>query len=197
MYIVMDLYTQNLDELYRQGNQPSRDVTLSIFSQIAQAILFVHSNHYVHRDLKPKNILVRTVDEDNLEVAVGDFGLCRRIEGSTGFNGNCGTPPYNTAPELFSSTKLDMWSLGILMFEILYITSEGSPSPSQVDRAITQLIEIARDGNVDKLKQHAGRCVRIRSMKTIIVHCLHRDPACRISAEETCNKDCMQRSFPF
>ena len=193
----MDLYTQNLDELYKQEIQPSRDITLSILSQIAHAISFVHSKKYIHRDLKPKNILVRNTGEDYVEAAIGDFGLCRRIEGSTGFHGGCGTPPYNTAPESYCTTKFDMWALGILMFEILYVTSDNTPSAHILDKAITQIVELARNGRSDQLKQAVGQRVGVKSIKNLIVRCLHKDPTQRITAEEVCSKECMKRSPLF
>jgi len=88
------------------------------FIQTAAAIQFIHSLDFVHRDLKPENILI---DELN-NVKLCDFGWCVRID-----NGPrktfCGTYEY-MAPEVVKeeeySKSIDVWSLGVLLYEILH-----------------------------------------------------------------------------
>ena len=69
------------------------------------------------RDLKPENILV----DQNLRLKLADFGWSRQKE--TNRTTFCGTPDY-LSPEMINGTeqteKLDIWCMGILMFELLH-----------------------------------------------------------------------------
>jgi serine/threonine protein kinase len=88
------------------------------FIQAAAAIHFLHEQGLVHRDIKPENLLVT---EDNV-VKLCDFGWCVEIAA-----GNrqtfCGTYEY-MAPEVIKEKpyngSIDVWSLGILLYELLH-----------------------------------------------------------------------------
>jgi len=71
----------------------------------------------VHRDLKPENLLI---DDDN-NIKLCDFGWCVELEGSR--STVCGTYEY-MAPELVNEDpygqSIDVWSLGILLYELLH-----------------------------------------------------------------------------
>ena len=90
--------------------------------QIAFAIEFVHSNNFMHRDLKPCNVLLC---EGGQYVKLADFGLTVEIK-SDGHGianeGEAGTPLY-TAPEIIKgqsySYPVDCWSYGIMLYELM------------------------------------------------------------------------------
>jgi serine/threonine protein kinase len=89
------------------------------FTQIIDAIDYIHSQNAVHRDLKPENVLV---DGDG-HLKVTDFGLSRLVEGNGLMSSKCGTPSY-VAPEVFMSDEyagppVDVWSAGVILFEML------------------------------------------------------------------------------
>lgn len=114
---------------------PSFNLILTVFQQIAQAMKYVHSQHYIHRDLKPENILFKQG-----RVKIVDFGFAKVKQNpnlKVGDTLNVGTA-YYMAPEVFSvyiteniasetpseekrryTEKCDVWSAGIILYELL------------------------------------------------------------------------------
>ncbi len=88
--------------------------------QLCRALARAHAERIVHRDVKPANILLSTEGR----VKVGDFGVARLAEGSTGGFGTSivGTPRY-MAPEqgrgLPTTPATDIYSVGIVLYEML------------------------------------------------------------------------------
>ena len=108
----------NLFNKIRRSRRFSEKQAFHYFIQTANAINFLHSNEYAHRDIKPENILI---DENN-NVKLCDFGWCVDVSG--GLRGTfCGTYEY-MAPEIVEDKpydkSIDVWSLGILLYEMLH-----------------------------------------------------------------------------
>ncbi|CAD6585348.1 MAG: hypothetical protein ASARMPREDX12_001971 [Alectoria sarmentosa] len=111
------------DELYnyllRHGAIPVEKVQ-RIFTQLVGAVAYVHNLSCVHRDLKLENILL----DKNENVKLCDFGFTREYEGKSSYLQTfCGTVCYS-APEMlkgerYAGEKIDVWSLGIILFALL------------------------------------------------------------------------------
>ena len=91
-----------------------------IVAQVAKALSYIHEHGFVHRDVKPSNIIV----DDNGQVKITDLGIARPIEG-TGITISgmvLGTPEY-MSPEQVKGEKVnastDIYSLGIVIYEML------------------------------------------------------------------------------
>ncbi len=87
------------------------------YYKIIQAVNYLHFNKLVHRDIKPENIMIT----DNFRPKLGDFGTSGAYrEISDTF---CGTYEY-MAPEIYlrckQTEKIDVWGLGILLYEIIH-----------------------------------------------------------------------------
>lgn len=84
------------------------------------AVAYVHQQHCVHRDLKLENILL----DKHENVKLLDFGFAREYEGKTNYLQTfCGTICYS-APEMlkgekYAGEKVDVWSLGIILYALL------------------------------------------------------------------------------
>ena len=118
-YLIMEYAKKgNLLSKIRKEGKLNENEAFKLFIQVCSAIFFLHSNGYVHRDIKPENILI---DENN-NIKLCDFGLCANINERqrTTF---CGTYEY-IAPEILKEQpydqSIDIWSLGILLYEILH-----------------------------------------------------------------------------
>ena len=91
-----------------------------IFTQLVGAVAYIHNNSCVHRDLKLENVLL----DKNENVKLCDFGFTREYEGKTNYLQTfCGTVCYS-APEMlrgekYAGEKVDVWSLGIILFALL------------------------------------------------------------------------------
>ncbi|KAJ3472999.1 hypothetical protein NLG97_g10582 [Lecanicillium saksenae] len=111
------------DELYNylldHGPLPV-DKVQKIFAQLVGAVSYVHMQSCVHRDLKLENILF----DKHENVKLVDFGFTREYEGRVNhLQTFCGTICYS-APEMlkgekYAGEKVDVWSLGIILYSLL------------------------------------------------------------------------------
>lgn len=119
-YIVMEYVNgRTLKELIKEKGKLSKEEILDFTRQIALALKHAHSNHIVHRDIKPHNILVT---EDN-RAKVTDFGIALAATSSTITNtGSIIGSVHYFSPEQarggYTDEKSDLYSLGIVMYEM-------------------------------------------------------------------------------
>jgi serine/threonine-protein kinase len=149
-YIVMEYVEGRPLDAYCDEHELDVDRRLALFSEVCDAVAWAHRKLVVHRDIKPANILV---DGDG-RVKLLDFGVAKLIgpdedgpvEASpiTRFGFRVLTPEY-ASPEQFLggpvSTATDVYSLGVLLFELLAgrspynLTDKG---PRAVERAVLE-----------------------------------------------------------
>ncbi|QLQ80988.1 hypothetical protein HG537_0E03430 [Torulaspora globosa] len=142
LFIQME-YCENrtLYDLINTENLSSqRDEYWRLFRQILEALSYIHSQGIIHRDLKPMNIFI----DESRNIKIGDFGLAKNVHksldilrldsqsqiGSTeNLTSAIGTALY-VATEVLSGNgqyneKIDMYSLGVIFFEMIYPFSTG------------------------------------------------------------------------
>lgn len=93
----------------------------ALLRELAEAIHLLHQNDIIHCDIKPSNILIRSISPFNLVLT--DFGIASQLspEVSIKMTSLKGTPLY-WAPEAFNglvSAASDWWSLGVIALEYL------------------------------------------------------------------------------
>src|SRR2546421_1088325 len=92
--------------------------TLTIITQVGQALQYAHQQHIIHRDIKPENILFNAKNE----ALLADFGLATTLTtASLKHVDNAGTPCY-MAPEQFQGTiskESDQYALACVAYELV------------------------------------------------------------------------------
>ncbi len=129
-YFVMELVKGVPLTRFCDENKLTLRDRLSLFEQVCQAIHHAHQKGIIHRDIKPSNVLVTTQDGKPVPKVI-DFGLAKAIEQSlteqpllTQFGAVLGTPVY-ISPEQADvggagvDTRTDVFSLGVLLYELL------------------------------------------------------------------------------
>ena len=91
-----------------------------IFYKICKSISSLHNKNIIHRDIKLDNILL----DEFSNPKICDFGVSKILKQNEKINEKCGTPAY-LAPEIINEIsnfgfKSDIWSLGILLFFMIY-----------------------------------------------------------------------------
>jgi serine/threonine protein kinase/Tfp pilus assembly protein PilF len=145
-YITMEYVPgEDLKSIIRMTGQLSIGRTISIAKQICEGLTEAHRLGVVHRDLKPRNIMI---DREG-DTRIMDFGIARSLEtkGITGADVMIGTPEYISPEQVMGKVadqRSDIYSLGIILFEMVTgrIPFEGDTA---IDIALKQKTEAAPD----------------------------------------------------
>ena len=129
-YFVMELVRGVRITSYCDEHQLTTPERLTLFMTVCEAVQHAHQKGIIHRDLKPSNILV-TENGGTAVPKVIDFGIAKATQGRLGehtvftaFEQFIGTPAYMSPEQADMSsldvdTRSDIYSLGVLLFELL------------------------------------------------------------------------------
>ena len=120
-YIVMEFINGlTLKQLIKKRGKLSVPEVIDIMSQLTDGLAHAHDSYIIHRDIKPQNIMIL----DDGMVKITDFGIAMAINASdlTQTNSVMGSVHYlppEQASGKGSTIKSDIYSLGIMMYEML------------------------------------------------------------------------------
>jgi serine/threonine-protein kinase len=132
-----------------------------IARDIARALTVAHAKHIIHRDLKPANIFLQEDEAAGFVVKVLDFGVAKNLAASDGLHtvagAAIGSLPYMSPEQAKADPNVDhradLWSLGVVLFEmlagrrpfqggmselILAVTRDPIPSLAQLVRGVDE-----------------------------------------------------------
>ncbi|XP_037228341.1 BDNF/NT-3 growth factors receptor-like isoform X1 [Falco rusticolus] len=165
--------------LMAEGNHPAeltQSQMLRIAQQIAAGMVYLASQHFVHRDLATRNCLVG----ENLLVKIGDFGMSRDVYSTDYYRVGGHTmlpirwmPPESIMYRKFT-TESDVWSLGVILWEIF---TYGKQPWYQLSN--NEVIECITQGRV---LQRPRTCPK--EVYELMLGCWQRDPHMRLNIKE-------------
>jgi protein kinase 1 len=182
--IVLELLEISLSELLHQSSgyaehRTWRNSLLSIASDVAKGVAYLHFNNLLHRDLKPGNVLLA----DSWVAKVADFGSSAKGKPGSAAEGEGihGTPPY-MAPEVARgeahSAALDVWSFGCL---IVHMATLRPPYYGLKCKTAMDIVRVVRRGEVspvqvliDDAERRKYKCPA--SILALAKQCCQRDP---------------------
>lgn len=119
-YLIMNYASKGQLYTYlKKYNRFDQRLAAQYMREVAEAVKYLHSFNppIIHRDIKPENLLM----DENGRIKLADFGWSN-FKGSNQRDTFCGTPDY-LSPEMVKKqghdTSVDIWSLGVLLFEFL------------------------------------------------------------------------------
>jgi uncharacterized protein (TIGR02145 family) len=124
-FVMEHIEGETLKEYLERKGKLSDDEIKTIFSQMLEAVGYVHEQNLVHRDIKPSNFMITPKGQ----IKLLDFGIAKNTDTQsadytqTGTSQNMGTPMY-MSPEQIKSTKdvtlqSDIYSLGVVLWQMV------------------------------------------------------------------------------
>lgn len=171
----MELMQGTLYELTRAVKLTESQIAYAC-KEVLHGILWLHENSRVHRDIKSDNILY----DASGNIKITDFGFSAEIKMEKELRRSIvGTPSW-MAPEIILgegyNNKVDIWALGILVFELTEGTtpcSEGSSVEIMCDITNFPVPEVTESASME--------------LRSFLALCLEKQPECRASGKQLLN----------
>ena len=131
-----------LSHWIKNHNKISEEEASIILRHVLSAVIYLHSKHICHRDIKLENILVMKNDI----IKIIDFGFAVKCNKDSYQKLFCGTPSY-MAPEILNKKKYspyysDIWSLGVLFYAMIYGKFPFDYNNKDIDDEFEEITEI-------------------------------------------------------
>jgi serine/threonine protein kinase len=171
-FMAMELVSgRSLDKVIPEKSLSVNDC-LVLMKSVAETIGALHEAGYVHRDLKPGNILIDAFGSPK----VADFGLVKSLDEVTRMTASglvCGTPAYMAPEQARGDGKAvdprsDVWALGAVLYEML-----AAQPPFQAENALRLMLKITKE------QPKLPRALNVKvpaDVQYIVMKCLEKNP---------------------
>lgn len=194
-FLVMEKCHTDLFDAIMDHKGFNETLTRTLFTQLAQAVGHSHEQGIYHRDLKPENVLLKMEDDKNMDpnscqyhIKLSDYGLATTDALSTEFG--CGSvrymgpeclaprdPKHRSIPLPYFSAKNDVWSLGIILINMLTGKNPWVEPCSKDKHFNAHMVPSFPDSFQVQFGFSDALCTMLRRM-------FHKDPMCRPCASE-------------
>ncbi|XP_068649246.1 G-type lectin S-receptor-like serine/threonine-protein kinase LECRK3 [Aristolochia californica] len=176
------------------GSKPTWNQRVQIAFGIARGLIYLHEEcqtQIIHCDIKPENVLL----DESLTPRIADFGLAKllRAEQTRTTTGIRGTKGY-VAPEWFKSlpitNKVDVYSFGILLLEIIFCRKNVELNSDKEVQAILSdwVCDCYEEGKLGVLveddEEALGDFKKVERLVKVAIWCIQEEPSLRPSMKK-------------
>ncbi|KAA6367842.1 MAG: putative AGC family protein kinase, partial [Streblomastix strix] len=187
-----------IESMKKSRMEITPQLAYEIIAQIAFSMNQLHANGIIHSDLKPENVLLT----EDFKVKLADFGLARQLQLGKDYTTNHGGTFLFQAPEVLSNknkdssdkdqiedkrlalkliqtTAVDIWAIGVMLFELLAQRHPFFDSQTEADVSAEEFIHRVISLPPAELPDHYPI-----NLRNLIRRMLIKDPAQRIQADQ-------------
>eukprot|EP00549_Striatella_unipunctata_P026008 CAMPEP_0118706240 /NCGR_PEP_ID=MMETSP0800-20121206/20425_1 /TAXON_ID=210618 ORGANISM="Striatella unipunctata, Strain CCMP2910" /NCGR_SAMPLE_ID=MMETSP0800 /ASSEMBLY_ACC=CAM_ASM_000638 /LENGTH=257 /DNA_ID=CAMNT_0006608707 /DNA_START=501 /DNA_END=1274 /DNA_ORIENTATION=- len=175
------------DRIGKKKSYNERDAR-DLCRKMLEAMRECHSNNIAHCDMKPKNLLLFSEEDDSF-IKLADFGFAARVHAPKSLTKQCGTP-FFVSPEILMRSPYDqasdMWSVGCIIYLLL---GGNLPFMGRSQKELFRKIVIGQYEFPDDCWSDVSE-----DAKDLVRGLLITDPDKRMSAEQALNSTWIQES---
>jgi len=169
-YLVMEyLEGCDLEDLLRMRGKLRATEVVDFALQALDALAHAHAARVIHRDLKPANLYLARRSDGRQVIKLVDFGISKAFDTSPEGDRVVGSPAYMSPEQLENralDVRTDLWSLGVVMYELMSGTPPFRGNFSELINAIRKVDPVPLTEKVpgipSDLSQIVARCLRRR-----------------------------------
>ncbi|ABF41311.1 serine/threonine protein kinase with TPR repeats [Candidatus Koribacter versatilis Ellin345] len=175
-YFVMEYVPGQPITAYCDRQKLALKQRLELFIQVCEGVQHAHQKAIIHRDLKPSNVLVQEIDKRPVPKII-DFGLAKatgqRLTEATMYTevgARVGTPAYMSpeqadANERNIDTRTDVYSLGVILYELLTGVLPFEPQDTTADEMLRKIRDEEAPRPSTKLRSSTQNAVKVAEQR--------------------------------
>ena len=161
--VITEILDTSLRAAYEKNRLGANNCKLRIFRDVAAAMNYLHNLHepIIHRDLSSANVLLEAMAGGVWKAKVSDFGSANLVRLATTLGEGAlvytapeafPLPPYSPAPRLPQTPKIDVYSYGVLLCEVVLAQFPDSDSFSVMVGRVSGVWPLMHELIVDCIK---------------------------------------------